>query len=287
MNRALLFIGLSLMLFSCTKEEVNTVTGNQAPEDQSVDQLTVDNYINRIYIGLLGRKAGNAEFDAARDLFEADPASKSSREDLIDLVQANPEYLSNLVFRAKLDLIEGTDSATMVRDYVLLVLQLQDSSLAYIKPLLEQYLVKQGKLLTMNTELQQGAINYIEVHRRCIDNTYYDQINMGTENFVVSVFQHFLDRYPSGQELANGKTMVDGANSSIFLQTGSGKQDFIDIFFSSDAYFEGQVHLIYQYFLFRKATEDEVLQLAGKYKQDNNYKALQKAILSSDEYFKK
>ena len=140
------------MLFSCTKEEVNTVGGNQAPEDPSVDQLTVDNYINRIYIGLLGRKADDAEFETARDLFEGDPAAKKNREDLIDLVQSKPEYLSNLVFRAKLDLIEGVDSVNMVFDYILILAQLQDSSLAFIKPLLEEYKIKQEKLLTMNVD---------------------------------------------------------------------------------------------------------------------------------------
>ena len=32
---------------------------------------------------------------------------------------------------------------------------------------------------------------------------------MGTENFVVAMFQHFLLRYPTDSELESAKDMVD------------------------------------------------------------------------------
>ncbi len=286
MSRIAISLFLLLLFGACTKEETRVITGNTAAEDNSVDQLQIDSYINRLYIGLLGRKADDGEFTAARSLLNPDPHSVSARETLIASIQAQASWNENQVKRARLDLLEGVDSATMSRDYMLLLLQMQDTSLpVFILDRLETEKTRLEELILSGKEYMLGNINQIDLHRICVDNLYYDQINMGTENFVVSMFQHFLDRYPSGQELENGKTMVDGANSSIFLQTGSGKKEFLDIFFSSDAYYEGQVHRLFQEFLFRKATEDEVLNLAKSYALSHDFRELQKRILSSNEYF--
>ena len=56
----------------------------------------------------------------------------------------------------------------------------------------------------------------------------YDEINMGTENFVVSIFQNFFHRYPTAAELYSASNMVDGNQSTIFNTNGSSKKDFIE-----------------------------------------------------------
>jgi len=55
-------------LNSCTKEETNLIQGNQPPADEAITPLSIDNYINRIYISLLGRKASDLEFITAKAL---------------------------------------------------------------------------------------------------------------------------------------------------------------------------------------------------------------------------
>jgi len=287
MNRITLFLVIFILgAASCIKEESNLITGNNAPKDEAITPLSIDNYINRVYISLLGRKASDSEFIAAQALFQADPAAQANRITLLAQVQANPEYKTNLVYRTKLDLLEGVDSATIIRDYQQILAILQDPSKQSLYPAYEVIKLKLEALLEISANYQAGAIHYMEVQRRCIDNMYYDQINMGTENFVVSMFQHFLDRYPSGQELSNGKAMVDGNNSSLFLQTGVGKDEFISIFFNSSAYAEGLVHNVARQYLFRKATQDEVLLLAPNYLQGFHIEAVHAYYLSSDEYFK-
>lgn len=287
MNRITLFLVLIFIgLTSCTKEEINLIGGNQPPVDEAITQLSIDNYINRVYISVLGRKATGAEYAAAQALFTANPSAKSSRLALLAQVQTNPDYRTNLVYRATLDLVEGVDSPTVVRDYQQVLLVLQDPKNVNLYPAYEMIKVGLENLLNMNVDFRSKSIHYMEVQRRCIDNLYYDQINMGTENFVVSMFQHFLDRYPSGQELADGKTMVDGGNSSLFLQTGASKSEFISIFFQSSAYAEGVVHAAARQYLFRKATQDEVILLAASYLQNYDISEIHAYFLSSDEYFK-
>lgn len=285
MNRIKLWsLGLFL-IFSCTKQETNTVTGNQAPADHSISDLQIDNYINRVYIGLMGRKPVDSEFDAARQVLKPDPSSETLRQNFVFSIQGLPDCRYNWAYRARLELVEGVDTGKVKRDYQLLLMQIQDDSLSFIKPLLEAQVPKMEALITLNTDYVSKKIDEREVHRRFCDNGYYDQINMGTENFVVSMFQHFLDRYPSSAELNSGKMMVDGANSALFLETGSSKDDFLDIFLNSEAYMEGQVHAVFRQFLFRNATQDEVLLLAGYLIQPMDYQAVQRYVLSSDEFF--
>ena len=107
---------------------------------------------------------------------------------------------------------------------------------------------------------------------------------MGTENFVVSMFQHFFYRYPTDDELARSKNIVDGFEDVIFLQTGTTRDDFITIFFGCDNYFEGQARDLYLRYLFREPTSEEMSVKAMSYKGSLNYKQLQKDILSTDEY---
>ena len=107
---------------------------------------------------------------------------------------------------------------------------------------------------------------------------------MGTENFVVSMFQHFLYRYPTDDELTQSKQIVDGFEGVVFLQTGHIKDDFLNIFFGCNNYFEGQVRDLYMRYLFREPTSVEMSDKAASYKKSLNYKALQKEILSTNEY---
>ena len=133
-------------------------------------------------------------------------------------------------------------------------------------------------------DLNSGAINAIGLHKRCANNNFYAQINMGTENFVNSMFQNFLYRYPTNEELIHGKQIVDGFEGIFFLKSGHVKDDCLTIFFGCDNYFEGQVRDLYKKYLFREPTSVEMSEKAMSYKNSLDYKVLQKAILSLDEY---
>ncbi len=107
---------------------------------------------------------------------------------------------------------------------------------------------------------------------------------MGTENFVVSNFQHFFGRYPTQDELEKAKKMVDGLSSSLFFVPGSTKAEYLTIFFASDNFYEGQVYDLYKRYLFRKPTTEESAAQTEFFKASRNYQELQKNILTTNEY---
>jgi hypothetical protein len=144
-----------------------------------------------------------------------------------------------------------------------------------------------NRLDTLKKDLSNmyaGTMDYRGLLSRMTNNYFYDQINMGSENFVISTYQNFLFRYPSTAELTAGKTMVDGNTSTSFLQVGKSKYDYITIFFKTDDYYEGQVRFIFKKYLFREPNSGEIYLYSNVYKTTNDYKELQKAVFSTNEY---
>jgi hypothetical protein len=138
-------------------------------------------------------------------------------------------------------------------------------------------------------DLRSGAIDYVDLHKLVVNNFIYDQVNMGTENFVVSAFQNYLMRYPTTPELTSAKQMIEydpQATTSpvLFLQLGSSKDDFLSIFFDCAEFYEGQVRTQFMRFLFREPKTEEMAAQTSLYKTSHDFKALQRYILSSNEY---
>lgn len=120
--------------------------------------------------------------------------------------------------------------------------------------------------------------------RIAIDNWIYDQINMGAENFVISIFQHMLDRFPTEHELKEGIAMVEGRPARIFLQAGTSKSDFLDAFIGSDQYLEGKVKKFYRQYLLREPNATEMIMHLQAMKAGSSIESLQIELLSSKEF---
>ena len=78
--------------------------------------------------------------------------------------------------------------------------------------------------------------------------------------------------------------MVDDKNATLFFETGNGKNDFLDIFFTSNEYFTGQTNILFNRYLFRNPSSEESVNYSLDYINTGDYKSLQKRILSSEEF---
>lgn len=295
MPRIYFLLFLLFLAASCKKYEEETVPSNIAPPDNSVSSITIEHYINKVYISVLGRKPDSAENTQSFSLLSRNSLSPSSRSEFLNTLFLKEDYFSHLYEITRQDLLDNMDTALISeRIYVLDFLLITETN-----PLIIDILkYEKNRFLKMQTilpDLMSGNIDIIEMQRRCVDNNIYDEINMGTENFVLSVFTHFLFRSPTGYpsdsltagkqtELNSASAMVDGKNSLFFFQAGSSKEDFLNIFFNSNDYFEGQVRYLYLRYLFRNPSSAEMTGAAIKYKNSKNYIEMQKEILSSDEY---
>ena len=51
-----------LSVFACTKVEDIIVTGNTNPPDKTIENITIETYINKLYISTIGREPTEIEF---------------------------------------------------------------------------------------------------------------------------------------------------------------------------------------------------------------------------------
>ena len=279
----IIYILLILMSFGCTKKEIEEVSGNKVPSEMVVTQAMKNAYVNRLYISLTGRKPTNAELSLALQGL-GNLAGKSSRAIVVDQIFSKEEYSVRLYDVARGDYLESVDTALIRTDYEDVVYALQSAT----GPNRDYYLEVEQELkalLEIPMGLLDESMSVSEMYRRIVNNIYYDEINMGTENFVVATFQNFLFRYPTNVELQNAKAMVDGNPASIFLQAGNSKVDFIDIFFDTDDYAEGLVINLYRKYLFRDPSTQEMYSETDLFINNGDYREIQKRILISDEYF--
>lgn len=268
----------------CTKTEEEIITGNTPPPDPTQPESLRGNFITKSYIGLLGREPSELEFNNAKSSIDGDNFSTSSRKSVINDILQKDDFFSREFEIARINILNGLDTV-QIRDlintfeYLLTLPSFEEQW-----PAIEYELNRAQNLQNSESDLISGNILISEMHRRCIDNNFYDEINMGSLNFVISCFQNLLLRNPTTYEAEQGVTMVDGFNAILFLQAGESKSDFVNIFISSDDYYEGQVQLLFNRFLFRTPESEEMTNYSEIYRNSNDYKSLISEILSTDEY---
>lgn len=281
------FFGLLLLLslvMSCKKTEEIVVEGNKPPPDNTLPAGVQENYITKSYIGLLGREPDQAEFDAAMQSFGSGGFVASARKSVINSITAKPDYLRREFELANNDLLNGLDTfqvADIINTFNFLLTQPQYEP---FYETLQMELVRLNAYLGTFAQVQNGSISIPEIHRNCVNNYFYDQINMGSLNFVLATFQLLALRNPTQFELDEGVKMTDGLNGILLLQEGNSKEDFLDIFFASEDYYSGQVNTLFTRFLFRNPNSEEAVYYTQLIRQTDGFRKVIAEILSADEY---
>ena len=271
---------------SCTKYEETLIPGNVPPPDTTVSEVIMQTYVNKAYISVLGRKPTANEFLEGFNLLKQGNLNRVSRWAFLESVMNKPEYFPRLYQLARQEYLNDLDTNEIGTTKMLFQYYLNQPEYTAYVPQLQNEIARLDSLQDISSLLNANQPFAIaKLHKRCADNYFYDQLNMGTFNFVTSCFEHFLFRAPSDLELYNGSQMVDGFSSTLFFQEGGTKNEFLAIFFlQGDAYFQGQVEDLFKRFLFRNPSSEEMVQLSMQYRNSGDYKALQKEILSKDEY---
>ena len=281
--RILLFLFFILIISSCTKIEDVIVDRNTHPNDPTIENTVIENYVNKLYISTIGREPTPFEFDDNFETLREANLSQQSREIVIDNVLEKEEYFNNFFKIESANILNGVDTAMINERFNLYKYFLMNASgfdSIYIGYEFERLSVLKQALPDFNSSI----ITNTELYKRMVNNNFFDEINMGTENFVVAMFQHFLLRYPTNDELVNAKNMVNDKNSTVFFETGNSKDDFISIFFSSDEYYTGQTNILFNRYLFRNPSSEESVNYSLDYINTDDYKNLQKRILSTNEF---
>ena len=279
-----LMLLVTVAISGCKKDEI-LIPDNQAPPDSTISTLVFENYVTKCYISLLGREPSSSEESSAVAILSNGNLNEASRQEMLNLIVANEGYSQKIIEYNAIKLLNSAFDTTDIQTQIFVYTSLlSDPQYAPFYDLINEIIDDLETLLSTPEELANGTIGVREMHRRMVSNDIYDQINMGSFNFVLSLFNNFLFRDPTSEEHNAGITMVDGFVAVVFFETGNSKKEFIDIFLSSDDYYEGQVRDLYLRYLFREPTSEEQGYHSARYFNSDDFDQLKKDILSLDEF---
>lgn len=297
MKRGALLLLLFFLVgnYSCTKKEIIyenehievVIDGNEPPPYSGVTTVQIQGYINRMYIDLIGREPTAAERESDVQYLKNNDLSDNAREFVLSQLMSSGDYYKRFSTIYKSELLDGvTDmviqgQAALLNSFYDIAVNAGDLTLAQV------YLRAFDKMIALQnapTNYQNGTISINEFFAILIDNPIFDDINMGSENFVNACFEGLLKRLPTETELNAGISMVDGFSAQLLLTDGNGKTDFINILTTVDGFYEGLTIDIYQLLLARAPNSQEMGVGTIELATTGNYQMVQKKVMKTDEY---
>ncbi len=292
MKHVILIALIPLLFLSCKTEiteEIHkniVVEGNRVPDYSGVSTLQVENYVNKLYIDLIGEEPDGPELDQKVALLKNNGLSAESREIIIDELLAGTKYYKQLFHQTSAAYLNGL-LKNEISDQILNFAYIREQSLingdTLVAYILEYEIGQLTDLIRADQDLKDGLITRNEFYGRFCLNYFFDQINMGSENFVKATFENMLGRFPTESELSNGENMVNGFGGQLLLQAGNSKPDLVRIVSMSQEFYNHWVDLNYSALLGRSSSaaelEDAFLLLAN-----DDFAGVLTSILKSDEY---
>jgi hypothetical protein len=286
------------MLSACSRELL-VIDGNPPYSTFNISDIKIENYVNRLYIDIIGREPLDGELISQVDRLKAGGLERTTRDSIIyelmtDTTYRENEfsykaaYAQNLYNLAKVRCLEG------VGDYELDLFLSMLRNGAYRDSLdgkWDDFYEKKNEIrrneatLASLEALYNGWIHYHQVFAFMIDNGVYDEINMNSFNFIRASFDQLLWRLPTAQEFDRSFQMVqENETAELFGVLGSDKNDYVRILTESNEMYEGMVIWSYRILLSREPTAGEVITLLPTYRSTKDINWLLAQILVTDEY---
>ena len=288
-----------IMVFSC-KKDGEIISDNNAPYYDGIPTVVIENYINRLFIDLIGREPLDTEMTEELAVLKDADLSISAREELIEKLQMDTNYLPGdssykhayymrFYEMSKARLLEAVADHEINSEFINRILSTAFAdSLAGDSFGLEinnHKVLLLKKVLAIPREYRLDSIGIKDVYSRLLNNAVYDEINMNTFNFLRASFNDLFFRYPTQSEFDKGYSMIEYDQSEIlFGVSGQNKGDFISILVNSKEFYEGVVKWLYQTLLAREPSTTEVVGHMETFYVDHDVQKLQRNIMATDEY---
>lgn len=297
----LIAIVIPLFFITCKKDEVEgeRIGDNDAPYYDGIPTVLVRNYINRLYIDMIGREPLDVEMEADVALLKDNNYEPVIRDSLIDRLHFDDTYRSgdssykfayyNRLYELfKVKMLEGASDADIQRERNMIYGNLVRDSIAgdwYSAAVNLEKVRKLDAVLEIDEDYYNGDIEIKDAFARMLDNAVYDRINMNTFNFVNASFNDLFDRFPTQMEFDKAYDIIEyNKASTVFGQSASNKSEYIEILVNSKEFYEGMIRWAYGTLMAREPATKELEEGMSTFYFDHDLQKLQKTILRTDEY---
>jgi hypothetical protein len=299
MNNKISYIFLVLLGFLSCKKDVKIIADNDAPYYGELPTFLLENYVNRLYIDLIGREPLDAEMEKDVQFLRDEDVTLESRVELINKLQFDTTFIEgDLSYKfayyhrmydmLKVRLLEGASneyigSRLSIHYSGYVVDSVNGNMLNANKKLLKYHTL--NNVLKAELQYYNGDIEINEVHRRMVFNSVYDEINMNTFNFINAAFDNLLFRYPTAYEFDEVFKMIEYNTAQIVLGgSANNKGDFTYLICNSKEFYEGSIVWCYGTLLARNPTTEETAILLDSYFFDKDFQKVQRFVMKTDEY---
>jgi len=297
--RRLTYIFIAILSFSSCKKEKEVFENNDPPPYEGISTLQVENYVNRLFIDLIGREPLDTEMIEEVSVLEAGGLNAESRRFLINKLQKNSDtipgdssyfiaYNKKLYEDTKARLLEGVSDNFIGQKFNLY------EAYAYADSINENFLgyeinkaiaLRLKNIINSQYAYRANEITIQNVYALMLNNTIYDDINMNTFNFINASFDNLFYRFPTNAEFNQAFPIIeDNTPGQIFGEVAQNKAEYLQILTSSNEYKEGLVTWAFLSLLTRDPFSNERFDLVNQFTDDNDLTEIQLRILITDEY---
>ena len=292
--RILLLCGLMLLnIMACEKKETVIthtdliIDGNEQPPYDGIPEVQITNYVNKLYIDLTGLEPTQDELENDVTYLQDNELSKSARTTVVQGIIAKDAFHDRLFQSTSSQLLNGFsesdiqeiyDENVFIRDF------LYASGDTLSGQFMDFEISKISDLQAAKSDYKNGVISINNYFKRFCYNLIYDEINMGSENFVISCFENLFKRYPTESELENGVEMVDGGSTNVLLKDGNSKEDFLDIVTHNKGFYEGRIFEAFQLLLIREPDSEEMSMFSADMIENGSLEEVWIQLTITDEY---
>ncbi len=293
-----LFLFVGTLILSCS-EEVNLIPDNDPIGSFNISDIKIENYVNRIYIDIIGREPLNEELVAEVEILKESDLSRDIREAIIVKLMTDTTYrpnefsykaayAQNLYNLAKDRCVESASDGDFlnkigVARFGALIDSLEGNWDGYYTK--QEIIRKLQAVLDSRQALYDGIIQYHQMFSLMVNNSIYDLINMNTFNFIRASFDQLLWRYPTVQEFDKAFNMIEfNQTEELFGALGSDKYDYVRLMTESTGMLEGMVIWAFRSLLNRDPTPEELVPMLQDYISTNSINTVILQILVTDEY---
>lgn len=300
LNRIGLVFGVCiLVLTACTETENIVISGNKPPNYKGVSTLKIENYVQRMFIDLLGREATDIERLSFTKQLKSAELHDSCRQRLASLLMFDTTYRSGdssyrhafaqrIYDISKARFLEGASDPSIAQlignlDFAITIARLNGDSIGVYR-----YTDAKNKyfdVLNSRFVFRKRIKDYRNICAVMMNNSIYDGINMNSFNYINAVFDNCLNRNPSQAEFDCSYLIIHyNEPAVIFSRWAANKSEYCDAIVNSDAFHEAQIRWLYYVFLQRDATTVEVSSLFHMFYSSHQIEPIIQKLIIGDEY---
>jgi hypothetical protein len=208
--------------------------------------------------------------------------SIAAKKEFVSIVLSDQSFIEQVALLLRFRILKGTthtDVYSQIESFDVLSLMLplaMDDAEEW--QMYQDEIKRLYKIYLLEDELYNGVITIEDTYKILFDNFFYDNQNMGDDNFINSTFQYTTGRNPTYSELVNARNMINNRAASLFYKKGNSKIDYLKIITSNQNFYEYQVKYWYNYFLFENPTDQKVFDIIKSIKRNQGIVSIESII---------